>query len=67
MYFFHGQLLTLALFILSSLDFTRLKLVQGKKEDEEALAMKENKVVDYGKDTDITADFDAQDDADVVF
>jgi len=45
-------------------DFTRLKLVQGKKEDVEA--DKENTNAN-GKDTDITADFDAQDDADVVF
>ena len=52
------------------LDFTRLKLVQGKKEDEQIQKkelseskgenMKEN-------DEDITAAFDAQDDEDVVF
>jgi len=51
-------------------DFTRLKLVQGKKEDEQIQKkelseskgenMKEN-------DEDITAAFDAQDDEDVVF
>ncbi len=52
------------MFLLSSTDFTRLKLVQGKKEEEEA--NKEN-LKDNGKDTDITANFDAQDDADVVF
>jgi len=46
-------------------DFTRLKLVQGKKEEEEA--NKENAPTNAGKDTDITAEFDAQDDADVVF
>lgn len=45
-------------------DFTRLKLVQGKKEDD----LKENiPVKNSGKDNDITANFDAQDDADVVF
>lgn len=53
-------------------DFTRLKLVQGKKQDE----IKENVVknttnqlknLDINKDKDITANFDAQDDEDVVF
>lgn len=53
-------------------DFTRLKLVQGKKQDE----LKENvmnnatnkmKNLDINKDKDITATFDAQDDEDVVF
>mmetsp|Transcript_3162 Transcript_3162/g.5881 ORF Transcript_3162/g.5881 Transcript_3162/m.5881 type:complete len:247 (+) Transcript_3162:166-906(+) len=53
-------------------DFTRLKLVQGKKQDE----LKENVVnnatnkmknLDINKDKDITATFDAQDDEDVVF
>lgn len=43
-------------------DFTRLKLVQGKKEDDipKPTAAKT-------KDNDITAQFDAQDDEDVVF
>lgn len=54
------------------IDFTRLKLVQGKKQDE----LKENVVnnatnkmknLDINKDKDITANFDAQDDEDVVF
>jgi hypothetical protein len=59
--------------VLVGLDFTRLKLVQGKKQDD----MKENVVVknttdkmknlDINKDKDITATFDAQDDEDVVF
>jgi V-type H+-transporting ATPase subunit D len=50
-------------------DFTRLKLVQGKKEEQEEEQNKENTPVatDAGKDTDITAAFDAQDDEDVVF
>lgn len=50
-------------------DFTRLKLVQGKKEEQVEEQNKENKpvAVDAGKDTDITAAFDAQDDEDVVF
>jgi len=55
-------------------DFTRLKLVQGKKEDaikdEEARKEKaklSGKVSDKENDEDITAAFDANDDADVVF
>jgi len=55
-------------------DFTRLKLVQGKKEEqlavEEALkakAVAEGKAPGKENDQDITAAFDAQDDADVVF
>lgn len=59
-------------------DFTRLKLVQGKKEVELKREAKQ-KAADQAKidalgmsnkrtnDTDITAAFDAQDDADVVF
>ena len=42
-------------------DFTRLKLVQGKKEDAT------NKENDAGQDNDMTANYDAQDDRDVVF
>lgn len=47
-------------------DFTRLKLVQGKKEDD---IPKENNSANDNKkgDEDITAAFDADDDADVVF
>mmetsp|Transcript_88834 Transcript_88834/g.133163 ORF Transcript_88834/g.133163 Transcript_88834/m.133163 type:complete len:246 (-) Transcript_88834:208-945(-) len=52
-------------------DFTRLKLVQGKKEQEakEEAKKPKPKAASYGKenDTDITAAFDAADDADVVF
>jgi len=55
-------------------DFTRLKLVQGKKEDaikdEEARKEKaklSGNVPDKENDEDITAAFDANDDADVVF
>ncbi len=53
-------------------DFTRLKLVQGKKEEVEA-AEKENVTTKMENlkitenDEDITAQFDAQDDEDVVF
>lgn len=46
-------------------DFTRLKLVQGKKEDD--LANREKVDASKINDTDITAQFDAEDDADVVF
>ena len=55
-------------------DFTRLKLVQGKKENsmKEEQAMKEKMkqagdIVDKENEEDITAAFDANDDADVVF
>jgi V-type H+-transporting ATPase subunit D len=56
-------------------DFTRLKLVQGKKEQEEKEEMKkraeaakhETKPVGKENDADITAAFDATDDEDVVF
>ena len=54
-------------------DFTRLKLVQGKKEEEAARQLEEAKAkpakTASGKenDADITAAFDAGDDADVVF
>lgn len=53
-------------------DFTRLKLVQGKKEadmKEEAIRKAANPTVASGKenDADITAAFDANDDEDVVF
>ena len=64
--------------MLPCLDFTRLKLVQGKKEvemkREAAQKAKENAVIQaMGKaakktnDADITAAFDANDDEDVVF
>lgn len=69
--------LKLSFHILSLLlDFTRLKLVQGKKQVEakrEAAAkeaeIKEGKVPAPQKfnETDITAEFDAADDEDVVF
>ena len=45
------------------IDFTRLKLVQGKKEDD----MPDDSKKSDQKDNDITAQFDAQDDEDVVF
>ena len=59
-------------------DFTRLKLVQGKKESEieeefkrkeaeKSMAHKSGKSVGKENDADITAQFDAQDDEDVVF
>ena len=61
-------------------DFTRLKLVKGKKEielareakqhaDEKAAILAAGGTLKTEKtnDTDITADFDAADDADVVF
>ena len=59
-------------------DFTRLKLVQGKKESEieeevkrkeaeRSIAHKSGKSVGKENDADITAQFDAQDDEDVVF
>lgn len=52
-------------------DFTRLKLVQSKKEVEEKarkeLADAEGEKPERENDEDITAAFDAQDDADVVF
>lgn len=54
-------------------DFTRLKLVKGKKEEEmkNEQAIKD-KLIAEGKlkeinEADITAEFDAADDADVVF
>lgn len=54
-------------------DFTRLKLVQGKKEEEQkkeraklAELIAEGKVKE-ANEADITADFDAADDVDVVF
>lgn len=62
------------------LDFTRLKLVKGKKEIEQAREAKQQaednaKILAAGgslkskktNDDDITAQFDASDDADVVF
>ena len=60
------------------LDFTRLKLVQGKKESEieeelkrkeaeKTMALKSGKSVGKENNADITAQFDAQDDEDVVF
>lgn len=56
-------------------DFTRLKLVQGKKEEQQLVEaeMKKKAVAEglfaQGKenDADITAAFDATDDAEVVF
>jgi hypothetical protein len=61
-------------------DFTRLKLVQGKKGEElkenakmkareEAEILAAGKTISKGKENsqDITAQFDAADDADVVF
>mmetsp|Transcript_16550 Transcript_16550/g.24014 ORF Transcript_16550/g.24014 Transcript_16550/m.24014 type:complete len:242 (-) Transcript_16550:138-863(-) len=48
-------------------DFTRLKLVQGKKEAEVAKQTKEKENQKKHNDSDITAAFDADDDADVVF
>lgn len=54
-------------------DFTRLKLVQGKKEEEIEAARKEEEAsgkprgANKENDEDITAQFDAADDADVVF
>lgn len=53
-------------------DFTRLKLVQGKKEEEAAREKIQHKMNSFknnknNPDEDITAQFDAQDDADVVF
>ena len=59
-------------------DFTRLKLVQGKKESEieeefkrkeaeKKVALKSGKPVGKENSADITAQFDAQDDEDVVF
>lgn len=49
-------------------DFTRLKLVKNKKEEDIEKAV-ESKMEDLKilNDEDITAQFDAQDDADVVF
>lgn len=46
-------------------DFTRLKLVQGKKEEPREASKKPKRKVENDKD--ITAEFDANDDADVVF
>lgn len=60
----------------STLDFTRLKLVQSKKEVAEkeaqvkATALKKEELLAKANminDEDITAKFDAQDDEDVVF
>jgi len=53
-------------------DFTRLKLVQGKKEQEQAAEAKRkaalpNPALGKENDADITAAFDAGDDEDVVF
>lgn len=53
-------------------DFTRLKLVQGMKEVEQKreakkLAADRKVAADKENDADITAAFDAGDDADVVF
>ena len=63
------------LFLSTQIDFTRLKLVQGKKEEElkKEAALKENAKaagaapVAKENDADITAAFDATDDEDVVF
>lgn len=52
-------------------DFTRLKMVQSKKEAAIAEQRKENEAKGVNRvkanEADITADFDAGDDADVVF
>jgi hypothetical protein len=55
-------------------DFTRLKLVQGKKEEEQKKEREEHerlvaegKKLDKVNEADITAEFDAADDEDVVF
>ena len=66
--------------LLFFLDFTRLKLVQGKKEVEQAreaeqMAAENAKILAAGgnpkarktNEEDITAQFDAEDDEDVVF
>jgi hypothetical protein len=66
-------LILLNLHILS--DFTRLKIVKGKKEEEiardaevKAKLKAEGKLVEEKtNEADITADFDAADDIDVVF
>ena len=62
------------LFLSTQIDFTRLKLVQGKKEEElkkEAAAKEKgaaaNPAAGKENDADITAAFDANDDEDVVF
>jgi len=63
-----NDVLTLASYVINHcifLDFTRLKLVQGKKGEENE--EKENTPYNAAKDNDITAQYDAQDDADVVF
>lgn len=68
----------ICLIALQCADFTRLKLVQGKKEAEieeeqkrkdaeKMAALKAGRTVKATNDADITAQFDAQDDADVVF
>ena len=51
----------------TSTDFTRLKLVQGKKEDDIPKIESKRADLKIKNDEDITAQFDAQDDADVVF
>mmetsp|Transcript_6687 Transcript_6687/g.15273 ORF Transcript_6687/g.15273 Transcript_6687/m.15273 type:complete len:252 (-) Transcript_6687:86-841(-) len=48
-------------------DFTRLKIVQGKKEEELAREEAKKKALEKENDADITAKFDAGDDEDVVF
>ncbi len=52
-------------------DFTRLKIVKGKKEIEQKLREKElalnPKPIGKENESDITAEFDANDDTDVVF
>jgi len=48
-------------------DFTRLKLVQGKKEEEQAREAARKAVEDKENDNDITANFDAGEEEDVVF
>jgi len=65
----------LSSFNIMMLDFTRLKLVQGKKQEEqkrEKIAHDKEvaagkKVIKETNEADITAEFDAADDADVVF
>lgn len=69
----HQEISHLVDFLLS--DFTRLKIVKGKKEEEiardaevKAKLKAEGKLVESKtNEADITADFDAADDIDVVF
>jgi len=67
-----GTLISQIVFQSLKLDFTRLKLVQGKKQAEVQQnlledAAKKKSDAKISKEEDITATFDAQDDEDVVF